>query len=118
MLLKSERAITPAGTRFLPGTQGGTNWYGPTYSPPLNLLFAPTIDWATTVKRGGPESLQHEPGNYEFVGGPRRWRKGRGVEISNHALRLVQAPDEDKAADLEIAPMRGVDAIAAERIIS
>src|SRR5438874_8656062 len=22
------------GTRFLPGTQSGTNWYGPSYSPP------------------------------------------------------------------------------------
>lgn len=27
--------LTTEGTRFLPGTQGGTNWYGPSYSPPL-----------------------------------------------------------------------------------
>ena len=25
--------LTKEGTRFLPGAQGGTNWYGPTYSP-------------------------------------------------------------------------------------
>ena len=53
--------ITPEGTRFLPGTQGGTNWYGPSYSPALNALFVPAIDWATTIKLGGPESLKHEP---------------------------------------------------------
>jgi hypothetical protein len=37
--------LTPEGTRFLPGTQGGTNWYGPSYSPSLNALFVSTIDW-------------------------------------------------------------------------
>jgi alcohol dehydrogenase (cytochrome c) len=55
------------GTRFLPGTQGGTNWYGPSYSPPLNLVFVPTIDWATTIKLGGPETLKKEPGK-PFIG--------------------------------------------------
>jgi len=59
--------ITPEGTRFLPGTQGGTNWYGPSYSPALNLIFVSSIDWATTLKLGGPESLKHEPGK-PFLG--------------------------------------------------
>jgi PQQ-dependent dehydrogenase (methanol/ethanol family) len=62
-----EAPITPEGTRFLPGTQGGTNWYGPSYSPPLNMIFVPAIDWATTVKLGGPETLKHEPGK-PFIG--------------------------------------------------
>jgi alcohol dehydrogenase (cytochrome c) len=53
--------LAAEGTRFLPGTQGGTNWYGPSYSPPLNALFVPTIDWGTTIKLAGPESLKHEP---------------------------------------------------------
>jgi alcohol dehydrogenase (cytochrome c) len=59
--------ITPEGTRFLPGTQGGTNWYGPSFSPHTNLLYVPTIDWATTVKLGGPETLKKEPGK-PFIG--------------------------------------------------
>jgi alcohol dehydrogenase (cytochrome c) len=59
--------LTKEGTRFLPGTQGGTNWYGPSYSPPLNLMFVPAIDWATTVKLGGPETLKKEPGK-PFIG--------------------------------------------------
>jgi len=59
--------LTKEGTRFLPGTQGGTNWYGPSYSPPLNALFVPAIDWATTVKLGGPEDLKRVPGK-PFIG--------------------------------------------------
>src|SRR3989449_7992252 len=53
--------LTPEGTRFLPGTQGGTNWYGPSYAPPLHMLFVPSIDWATTITLGGAESLKHDP---------------------------------------------------------
>jgi alcohol dehydrogenase (cytochrome c) len=63
----TEAPLTKEGTRFLPGTQGGTNWYGPSYSPLLNLLFVPTIDWATTIKLGGPETLKKEPGK-PFIG--------------------------------------------------
>jgi alcohol dehydrogenase (cytochrome c) len=62
-----EAPLTKEGTRFLPGTQGGTNWYGPSFSPPLNLLFVPAIDWATTVKLGGPETLKKELGK-PFIG--------------------------------------------------
>ena len=50
--------LTKEGTRFLPGAQGGTNWYGPTYSPQVNAIYVPTIDWATTIKLGGPESSE------------------------------------------------------------
>ena len=63
----AESFLTKKGTRFLPGTQGGTNWYGPSYSPPLNTLFVPTIDWATTIKLGGPDDLKKEPGK-PFIG--------------------------------------------------
>jgi alcohol dehydrogenase (cytochrome c) len=63
----TEAPITKEGTRFLPGTQGGTNWYGPSYSPPLNLLFVPTIDWATTIKLGDSSTLKKEPGK-PFIG--------------------------------------------------
>src|SRR5438067_5768512 len=43
-----EAPLTAKGTRFLPGTQGGTNWYGPSYSPALKAVFVPTIDWTPT----------------------------------------------------------------------
>jgi alcohol dehydrogenase (cytochrome c) len=63
----TDAPLTKEGTRFLPGTQGGTNWYGPSYSPPLNLLFVPAIDWATTIKLGDPSTLKKEPGK-PFIG--------------------------------------------------
>lgn len=55
------------GTRFCPGTQGGVNWYGPAYSPAQNALYVNSIDWCTTIKLGGPETLKHEPGK-PFLG--------------------------------------------------
>ena len=74
--------LTPEGTRFLPGTQGGTNWYGPSYSPPLNMLFVPSIDRATAIKLDGgscPSSLRvntrglpgdHHKGTKAYTRGP------------------------------------------------
>ena len=59
--------LSPEGTRFLPGTQGGTNWYGPSYAPSLYTLVVPSIDWATVITLGGAESLQHDPPT-PFVG--------------------------------------------------
>jgi alcohol dehydrogenase (cytochrome c) len=59
--------LTAEGTRFCPGTQGGVNWYGPAYSPPQNALYVNSIDWCTTIKLGGPETLKHEPGK-PFLG--------------------------------------------------
>ena len=63
----TEAPLTTEGTRFLPGAQGGTNWYGPTYSPLMNAIYVPTIDWATTIKLAGPESLTLKPGT-PFLG--------------------------------------------------
>lgn len=63
----TEAPLTTEGTRFLPGAQGGTNWYGPTYSPLTNAIYVPTIDWATTIKLAGPKSLTLKPGT-PFLG--------------------------------------------------
>ena len=42
--------LTAEGTRLLPGAQGGTNWYGPSCSPRLNLLCG-----IVTYMRGGTQ---------------------------------------------------------------
>src|SRR5207237_1711595 len=39
-------------------------------------------------------------------------REGRGVEFGKPALGLVEAPDQEQAADLEIARMRRVYPVA------
>ena len=46
------------------------------------------------------------------MGGPRCGREGRGVELGEPGLGLVEAPDQKKAPDLEIARMGGVRLIA------
>jgi PQQ-dependent dehydrogenase (methanol/ethanol family) len=58
-------------TRFCPGTQGGTEWNGPAFDSPLNLLIVNSVDWcasvkiadATTVtgKRGSPWAGSGDP---------------------------------------------------------
>lgn len=42
--------ITTIGTRFCPGTQGGSEWNGAAYHPTLHTLYVPAVDWCTTVK--------------------------------------------------------------------
>lgn len=47
--------LTAAGTRFCPGTQGGSEWNGPAYNPTNNLVYTGTVDWCATV-RVAPEA--------------------------------------------------------------
>jgi len=106
--------ITPEGTRFLPGTQGGTNWYGPSYSPPLNTLFVPTIDWATTVKLGGPETLKKEPGK-PFIGSanafgdqdPKDQRFGHVTAVDADSGKVVWSYDTDTPMVASVTPTAG-----------
>jgi alcohol dehydrogenase (cytochrome c) len=42
--------LTAQGTRFCPGTQGGSEWNGPAYNPSNNLVYTGTVDWCATVK--------------------------------------------------------------------
>jgi len=46
----TQAPLTKEGTRFCPGTQGGSEWNGPAYSPDTNLLYSGTVDWCSTVK--------------------------------------------------------------------
>ncbi|HEX4274272.1 MAG TPA: PQQ-binding-like beta-propeller repeat protein [Bryobacteraceae bacterium] len=41
---------TKTETRFCPGTQGGTEWNGPAFDPPANLLLVNAVDWCASVK--------------------------------------------------------------------
>jgi alcohol dehydrogenase (cytochrome c) len=42
--------LTPEGTRFCPGVNGGTEWNGPAVLAAAGLAFVPATDWCTTVK--------------------------------------------------------------------
>jgi len=63
----ADAPITPEGTHFFPGTQGGVNWNGPAYSPATNALYVPARDAGATVKLGDPATLEHKVGT-PFIG--------------------------------------------------
>jgi alcohol dehydrogenase (cytochrome c) len=42
---------TPEGTLVMPGTQGGTNWYSPSFSPRTGLFYVSAWDNYSTVAR-------------------------------------------------------------------
>ncbi len=42
--------LTPEGTRFCPGTQGGVEWNGPAWHPELNTIFVGAVDACGTVR--------------------------------------------------------------------
>jgi alcohol dehydrogenase (cytochrome c) len=109
----TDTPLTKEGTRFLPGTQGGTNWYGPSYSPPLNALFVPAIDWATTIKLGGPDDLKKVPGK-PFIGSanafgdqdPKSQRFGHvtAVDADSGTVRWKYDTDTPMVAALLLLP--------------
>jgi PQQ-dependent dehydrogenase (methanol/ethanol family) len=41
--------LSDKGTRFCPGTQGGSEWNGPAYDPETNLAYTGSVDWCSTV---------------------------------------------------------------------
>lgn len=41
--------MSPAGVRFCPGTQGGSEWNGPAYDPSHDALITGQVDWCFTV---------------------------------------------------------------------
>ena len=106
--------LTKEGTRFLPGAQGGTNWYGPTYSPQTNAIYVPTIDWATTIKLGGPESLTHKPGT-PFLGSsnafgdqdPLSQRLGHVTAVDADSGKVLWNYDADTSMVASVTPTAG-----------
>ena len=49
---------TSGPTHFCPGTQGGTEWNGPAYSPRTNLVYVGAVDWCTTVKLAPEDAIK------------------------------------------------------------
>lgn len=49
--------LSATPTRFCPGTQGGSEWNSPAYSPATNLLYTGSVDWCTTVHVAHPDKI-------------------------------------------------------------
>ncbi|HEX7839422.1 MAG TPA: PQQ-binding-like beta-propeller repeat protein [Kofleriaceae bacterium] len=65
-----ERLSTARPVRFCPGTQGGTEWNGPAYSPELNLAYVGAADWCSTIRilTAAQTLAQAQPGK-PYTGG-------------------------------------------------
>jgi alcohol dehydrogenase (cytochrome c) len=48
-ITNAEAPLTPEGTHYCPGVDGGVEWNGPVYSPQTNELYVNAVDWCTTV---------------------------------------------------------------------
>jgi hypothetical protein len=59
------------------------------------------------------EASHRDPGNHKLMSGSRCWWEECRVQICEHVLRLVEAPNENKTPDFEIPRMRGVQPVAA-----
>ena len=65
-----------------------------------------------SARRLRPEAPNRDPRDHQLVGGTRRGRQRRRVELGERTLGLVEAPDQEEAPDLEVPRIRGVHAVA------
>lgn len=75
---------TSQGTLILPGNQGGTNWYNPSYSPRTGLFYIPT--WANYSSLYVKQPVEYVEGR-NFGGGTPRATVPQGIRtaINNYA---------------------------------
>jgi alcohol dehydrogenase (cytochrome c) len=94
-ILNVDAPITAEGTHFAPGTQGGVNWNGPAYSPPLNMLYVNARDWGTVVKLGGPETVENHAVGAPFIGSSNGFGEDDSQDTRSGWLTAVDAESGD-----------------------
>ncbi|MEO6689900.1 MAG: PQQ-binding-like beta-propeller repeat protein [Dokdonella sp.] len=62
--------ITAQGTRFCPGSQGGSEWNGPAYDPAQNVIFTGEVDWCTTVRSASANEISSVATGLPWSGSP------------------------------------------------
>jgi alcohol dehydrogenase (cytochrome c) len=89
--------LTPEGTRFCPGVNGGVEWNGPSYSSSTGTLYVGSIDWCTTVKVMHPDSLRGRDGmpwtgsssRFQPFGAPDSSRRGWLTALDGETGRVL-----------------------------
>ncbi len=69
-IFNAEAPITPEGTRFCPGSQGGAEWNSPAYYPAANLVFTGEVDWCSTVRAAARDDMVKAPTGLPWSGSP------------------------------------------------
>lgn len=91
--------LTKSGTRFCPGTQGGSEWNGPAYSRLTNLIYSGQVDWCSTVRLTGKDTLAAVPMNQPWTGVDPKDKKELYGKLDDQSKRAgwVVATDADSA---------------------
>jgi alcohol dehydrogenase (cytochrome c) len=93
---------TPEGTRIEPGTQGGTNWYSPSFSPRTGLFYVSAWDNYSAIARSA-DVAPWEDGK-KYTG---RAPAGPGGGAANRMPVAYRTEDEGYGAVRAIDPKTG-----------
>jgi alcohol dehydrogenase (cytochrome c) len=101
---------TPEGTRIEPGTQGGTNWYSPSFSPRTELLYVSAWDNYSAISRfaevapwaDGKKYTGRAPPMPGFAGAGRAGVAFRTEEEGYGAVRALDPKTGDKKWDFKM----------------
>jgi alcohol dehydrogenase (cytochrome c) len=101
---------TPEGTRIEPGTQGGTNWYSPSFSPRTGLFYVSAWDNYSAVARYADVAPWEEGKKYtgRAPAGPGGGAAGRAPvgyrteEEGYGAVRAIDPKTGDKKWDFKM----------------
>lgn len=67
--------LTPAGTRFCPGSQGGAEWNGAVYDEMHGTILTGDVDWCTTVRTEPKKKLESMSLGQPWSGSPEGFGK-------------------------------------------
>ena len=100
---------TPEGTRIEPGTQGGTNWYSPSFSPRTGLFYVSAWDNYSAVARYAEVPPWAEGKKYTGRAPAGRGAGGRGSPVAYRteaegygAVRAIDPKTGDKKWDFKM----------------
>ncbi len=94
--LNVDTPFSAEGTRFCPGTLGGVEWNGPSYSPVTGTLYLNAVDWCVTgiagpvpayVKGEQYTGLKNGFGTYDPVSKASGWTNAIGLDSGSPVWR-------------------------------
>jgi alcohol dehydrogenase (cytochrome c) len=105
---------TTEGTLIMPGVQGGTNWYSPSYSPRTGLFYVPSWQNSSQISAKAPATWK-EGERYTGVGHPagqpaqvRPKHGGGGLRTGGYGNSAsFKTDDEGYGAIIAIEPQTG-----------
>jgi len=89
----ADAPVTSKGTHACPGSLGGVEWNGPSYSPDTRMLYTPAVDWCGTFFAA--DTVRYVPGanylggSYLFDAKSRGWLTAIDVASGKVAWRYA-----------------------------